>query len=126
MIKKLLLLPAVALMGTVSATALADSPSDWMRADLDRDGVITQREAMRYARSTFAERDRNRDGVLSPYELRTAGFDFRREDVNRDGRVSYFEHQAAARSDFARYDFNHDGVIRGYELRGRGRYGSYR
>ena len=125
MMKSLFVLPAVALLG-ISGQALADSPSEWMRADTNRDGAITIREEMRYARATFAERDRNRDGVLSPWEMRNAGYELRSEDTNRDGRVSYSEHQAAARAEFGRYDFNHDGVIRGYELRGRGRYGSYR
>jgi hypothetical protein len=125
MIKSLFVLPALALLG-ISGQALADSPSEWQRADANRDGAITLREEMRYARTTFAERDRNRDGILSSWELRNAGYDLRGEDANRDGRISYAEHQAAARAEFARYDFNRDGVIRGYELRGRGRYGSYR
>jgi hypothetical protein len=125
MFKKVLMLSSgIAMLATISGTALADSPADWLRADSNRDGAVTVREATRYARSTFAERDRNRDGVLSPYELRNAGWDLRSEDLNRDGRVTYAEHDAAARAEFARYDRNHDGVIRGYELRGR--YGSNR
>jgi EF hand len=125
MFKRILMLTSgVALLATISGQALADSPSDWLRADTNRDGAVTYREAARYARSAFAERDRNRDGVLSPFELRSAGWDLRSEDANRDGRVTYAEHEAATRAQFARYDRNHDGVIRGYELRGR--YGSSR
>jgi hypothetical protein len=125
MIKNLLLLSGVAL-STISGSAFADTPSEWQRADANRDGAITLREATRSARSTFAALDRNRDGVLSPFELRSASYDVRSEDNNRDGRVTYNEHDTAARARFDRLDRNHDGVISNNELRGRGRYGSYR
>lgn len=112
-------------------------------ADLDGDGVVTRFEMRAYhleeARILTRRIDVNRDGWLSPTELRRARVG-RRNDIDLDGRVTGPERRAArqgrwvgisaarfrwvqlkeARMWFDELDTNEDGVVTRRELR-RGR-----
>jgi hypothetical protein len=87
---------------------------DLRQSDLNRDGWVTMDEALQHGRQDFRRTDRDRNRVLTSYELPRR--ELAQEDQDRNGRISYREHQAAVRWDFARYDANHDGVLARYEL----------
>jgi hypothetical protein len=87
---------------------------DLRYADLNRDGWVTMQEALDSGRQVFWQRDRNRDRVLTRYEV--GGDGLRRGDRNDDGRVTLQEHQRRVRAQFARLDDNRDGFLARYEL----------
>jgi hypothetical protein len=87
---------------------------DLRQSDLNRDGWVTMDEALQHGRQDFRRTDRDRNRVLTRYELPRR--ELAQDDRDRNGRISYGEHQAAVRWDFARYDANHDGVLARYEL----------
>ena len=89
---------------------------DLRQSDLNRDGWVTMDEALQHGRQDFRRTDRDRNRVLTRYELPRR--ELAQEDRDRNGRISYQEHQAAVRWDFARYDANRDGVLARYELMG--------
>ena len=79
----------------------------------------------RYDASTFANLDRNRDGVISRYEWTGSVQDFTNLDVNRDNRISRAEMQRGSIDNsnwdsrtFTNLDRNNDGVISRYEWTG--------
>jgi len=68
------------------------------RLDRDRDGAISRAEFMgeerpSLARATFAERDRNRNGVITPNEWNDDLEEFRRRDSDRDGVLTREEYR---------------------------------
>ena len=89
-------------------------------ADTNADGLISRAEAAALPRlaAHFDAIDANRDGQVSPDELRAAhaahrgkGGMFQRADANNDGRVSQQEFIARATERFQRLDANGDGFI---------------
>ena len=127
----------------VVATVLASGPagaqdSRFARADTDRNGALSRAEVDRGLPGIaphFDEIDRNRDGSLSPDELRTrsanrkgenrkreGGFaeHFHRADTNGDGALSRAEVDKALPrlgGKFDRIDANRDGKLTQDELR---------
>ena len=87
---------------------------DLRQSDLNRDGWVTMAEALQHGRQDFRRTDRDRNRVLTRYELPRR--EFAQDDRDHNGRISYQEHQAAVRWDFARFDANRDGVLARYEL----------
>jgi hypothetical protein len=87
---------------------------DLRQSDLNRDGRVTMAEALQHGRQDFRRTDRDRNRMLTSYELPRR--ELAEDDRDRNGRISYQEYQAAVRGDFARYDANHDGVLARYEL----------
>ena len=87
---------------------------DLRQSDLNRDGWVTMAEALQHGRRDFRRTDRDRDRVLTRYELPRR--ELVQDDRDHNGRISYQEHQQAVRWDFARYDANRDGVLARYEL----------
>jgi hypothetical protein len=92
--------------------------SRWVlrRADFNRDGGVSMREAHRYARVRFTQADRDRNGVLTGRELRSDG-DFNRGPRGRDGVVTLAEYDSSIRFRFQGLDRNRDGFLSRYELR---------
>lgn len=127
----------------VVATVLASGPAGaqdgrFARADTDRNGALSRAEVERGLPGIaphFNEIDRNRDGSLSPEELRAwsanrkgeqrkgeGGFaeHFRRADTNGDGALSRAEVDKALPrlgGKFDRIDANRDGKLTQDELR---------
>jgi hypothetical protein len=123
---------------TVLAAARSRRFSRFARADTDRNGVLSRAEVDRGLPGIaprFNEVDRNRDGNLSPDELRTwsankksadrkseGGFaeHFRRADANSDGALTRAEVDKALPrlgAKFDRIDANGDGKLTQDELR---------
>jgi EF hand len=122
----------------LAAGAAAAQDSRFARADTDRNGVLSRAEVDRGLPGIaprFNEIDRNRDGSLSPDELRTwsasrkapdrkgeGGFAeyFRRADANGDGALSRAEADKALPrlgAKFDRIDADGDGKLTQDELR---------
>ena len=122
----------------LAAGAAAAQDSRFARADTDRNGVLSRAEVDRGLPGIaprFTEVDRNRDGNLSPDELRTwsankksadrkseGGFaeHFRRADANSDGALTRAEVDKALPrlgAKFDRIDANGDGKLTQDELR---------
>jgi hypothetical protein len=85
------------------------------RADYNRDGGVSIREAHRYARARFTQADHDRNGVLTGRELRYDG-DFSRGPRARDGVVTLAEYDTSVRNRFHGLDRNRDGFLSRYEL----------
>jgi len=121
-----------------AAGAAAAQDSRFARADTDRNGVLSRAEVDRGLPGIaprFNEVDRNRDGNLSPDELRAwsasrkaadrkgeGGFaeHFRRADANSDGALTRAEVDKALPrlgAKFDRIDANGDGKLTQDELR---------
>jgi len=92
-----------------------------MKADMNKDGVISRGEAMAMADTRFAAMDANRDGKATAAEVK-AGRDAMRAarpakplragiDPNRDGAATQEEFRARAAKMFDRVDANRDGKI---------------
>jgi EF hand len=126
---------AALLAATVPATA---QDSRFARADTDRNGVLSRAEVDRGLPGLaprFNDIDRNRDGNLSPDEVRTWSASRKADDRKREG--AFAEHFRRADSDgdgaltraeadkalprlgakFDRIDANHDGKLTQDELR---------
>jgi Ca2+-binding EF-hand superfamily protein len=134
------MLPArlLAVVATIFAAGAAAQDSRFAKADTDHNGVLSRAEVDRALPGIaphFNEVDRNRDGNLSPDELRTwqagrkatdrkseGGFAeyFRRADANSDGALTRAEVDKALPrlgSKFDRIDANGDGKLTPDELR---------
>lgn len=129
----------LAVVATVLATGpVAAQDSRFARADTDRNGMLSRSEVERGLPGIaphFSEIDRNRDGSLSPEELRAwsssrkvekrkseGGFaeHFRRADTNGDGALTRAEVDKSLPrlgAKFDRIDANHDGKLTQDELR---------
>lgn len=98
-----------------------DGPRGIMRADTNRDGVITRQEARAAADRLFAARDANRDGRLTAEELRSRHHARRGGEAPRTARMKHeltradFERKAMRR--FDRLDANNDGRVATAEVR---------
>jgi EF hand len=122
----------------LAAGAAAAQDTRFARADTDRNGALSRAEVDRGLPGIaprFNEVDRNRDGNLSPDELRTwsagknvadrkseGGFaeHFRRADANGDGALTRAEADKALPrlgTKFDRIDANADGKLTQDELR---------
>jgi Ca2+-binding EF-hand superfamily protein len=125
---------ALALCGLAVAPLTAAAASRFAAADADRDGVLSRAEVERSLprlAPRFDEIDRNRDGNLSPDELRArprrsgaaeGGFAerFRRADSDGDGALTRAEAEAALPrlgGKFDRIDADRDGRLTLEELR---------
>jgi hypothetical protein len=86
------------------------------RADYNRDGGVTYAEAHAYGRNQFARADRDRNGVLTRWELRDSRDDFTRVSHGRGGVVTLAEFDAAVYDQFYQLDYNRDGFLSRYEL----------
>jgi Ca2+-binding EF-hand superfamily protein len=127
-----------AVAAALAAGAAAAQDSRFARADTDRNGVLSRAEVDRGLPGIaprFNEVDRNRDGNLSPDELRTwlanpkaadrkseGGFaeHFRRADANSDGALTRAEVDKSLPrlgAKFDRIDANGDGKLTQEELR---------
>jgi Ca2+-binding EF-hand superfamily protein len=127
-----------AVAAALAAGAAAAQDSRFARADTDRNGVLSRAEVDRGLPGIaprFNEVDRNRDGNLSPDELRAwsasrkaadrkteGGFaeHFRRADANSDGALTRAEVDKALprlSTKFDRIDANSDGKLTQEELR---------
>jgi hypothetical protein len=130
------ILAAAAALAAAATAGAQDSR--FARADTDRNGVLSRAEVDRGLPGIaprFNEVDRNRDGNLSPDELRTwsaarraedrggeGGFaeHFRRADANGDGALTRAEVDKALPrlgTKFDRIDANRDGKLTQDELR---------
>ena len=128
----------LAVVASLAAGAAAAQDSRFARADTDRNGVLSRAEVDRGLPGIaphFDEIDRNRDGNLSPDEMRTwsasrragerkheGGFaeHFRRADANGDGALTRAEVDKALPrlgAKFDRIDANGDGKLTQDELR---------
>lgn len=92
--------------------------SVYLRADADRDGVVTRAEIEREANDRFARLDENGDGTFSAAEIAALPNYARSSDrgENRRGPLTRGEHVARALSRFDRRDRNDDGRLSGGEL----------
>jgi Ca2+-binding EF-hand superfamily protein len=103
------------------------APTIPLRLDTDGDGKVSRQEASSHPRlgTSFDALDADKDGVLSPEELRAGrGHHHRRADrprldTNADGLVSREEAKAAPRlaAEFDTVDANKDGSLSTEELR---------
>lgn len=100
------------------------------RVDVDKDGTVSRAEAETFRQGRFTRADENRDGVLTEAEaihhaqrraVEMATKIFARMDANGDGRVmrSEFDTVSGERLDrvFRRFDANGDGRITLEEMR---------
>ena len=97
-----------------------DAARMMQRLDRNNNGQIEVAELPEHMRERLATADTNRDGVLSPEEIR-AGFEAQRAamraqmDTDHDGTVSPEEHhafrEARQTARFARLDTNADGSV---------------
>jgi hypothetical protein len=92
----------------------AEAAAGLRYSDLNRDGWVTLWEALDHGRFEFRRNDRDRDHILTRYEI--GRHDVARDDWNRDGRVTLFEYENAVRAEFARFDTNRDGFLARHEL----------
>lgn len=120
-------LGTTAILGGASFAAAQDAApkpghrDPMMKADANKDGVISRDEAMALADTRFAKMDANRDGKATAAEVK-AGRDAMRAarpakplhvalDPNRDGAATKEEFRARAAKMFDRVDANRDGKI---------------
>lgn len=100
------------------------------RVDTDKDGNVSRAEAETFRQGRFTKADDNRDGVLTEAEailhaqrraVEMATKIFARMDANGDGRVlrSEYDTVSGQRLDrvFRRFDANGDGLITRAEMR---------
>lgn len=87
------------------------------RADYNRDGGVTYAEAHAYGREQFVRADRDRNGVLTRSELRNSRDDFTRISNPRGGGVvTLAEFDASVYNEFYQLDTNRDGFLSRHEL----------
>jgi hypothetical protein len=116
-----MILPLLLLAAQAAQPAVAQVPPGLLRADTNRDGVITRAEAQATAVARFARVDTDRDGSIAPHERRV----FREAARVRPITAAQFQQRAQAR--FARLDTNRDGVLSGDErgAKPRGKHGHH-
>jgi hypothetical protein len=93
----------------------ASYADDLRRADYNNDGRVTAAEAGEYTRRSFARADLDRNRIITRREARGPGAELARDDRNRDGVVTYPEYAGVLRYQFQRLDTNRDGVLSRYE-----------
>lgn len=93
----------------------APHPVALRRADYNRDGGVSFREAQSYGRNEFRHADRDGNGVLTRYEIQT-GDTLAHGARGRDGAVTFAEYDASIRRQFASLDRNRDGFVSRNEL----------
>lgn len=119
-----MILPLFLVAAQAAQPLPAPLPPGLLRADADRDGVITRAEATATADARFARFDADRDGSVTRRERRQAMRAARAARHAQPITAAEFQRQAQAR--FARLDANHDGVLTADErpqrrgMRGRG------
>ena len=92
------------------------SPVMMRRADYNRDGGVSLQEARSYGRNQFIRADQDRNGVLTRRELRNAGNEFSRVSANRGGVLTLAEYDASITNQFYSLDRNRDAFLSRYEL----------
>jgi EF hand domain-containing protein len=92
------------------------SPVAMRRADYNRDGGVTLQEARSYSRDQFIRADRDRNGVLTRRELSNAGSEFSRVSGNRGGVLTLAEYDASITNQFYSLDRNRDAFLSRHEL----------
>lgn len=93
----------------LAAQAAQPLPSGLLRADTNRDGVVTRTEAAASADARFARFDADRNGSVTQEERRGARRAARAERRARPITAGQFQQRAQAR--FARLDADRDGVL---------------
>lgn len=111
-----MILPLLLLAAQAAQPMAAQVPPGLLRADTNRDGVITRAEVQAKADARFTRIDTDRDGSIAPHERRA----FRDAAGMPPITAAQFQRRAQAR--FARLDANRDGVLSGDE-RGAARVG---
>lgn len=99
---------------TQPAWAESDSPAWFQALDQDKNGVIGLDELHHARYQRFARVDQNRDGKLTPRELRRDRGWLRRfswYDADRDGRISIEEYELKGNERFAMLDIDGDGRV---------------
>jgi hypothetical protein len=86
------------------------------RADYNRDGGVTLQEARAYGRNQFIRADQDRNGVLTRRELSRADSELQRISGTRGGRLTLAEYHTSITSQFHRLDDNRDAVLSRNEL----------
>src|SRR5262245_28035571 len=74
------------------------------RADFNRDGRVSLAEARAFGRNQFSRADRDRNGSLSPWELRNSSDDLTPVSHGRGNIVTRAEFEAGTRAQFVRLD----------------------
>ena len=94
-----------------------------MRADTDRDGRVTHDEFWLWLRGRLDRRDRDRDGAVTLQELDLRGAraaaTFRGMDADRDGKLTPDELRPASEMWFRALDVDRDGALAPREAPGR-------
>ena len=121
LIAALLLVPALGFAADNTAAPKGERGSYFKKADTDANGTLSRAEVEKSVprlAMTFDQIDANKDGQLSPDELRTARRSGHhghhgRLDVNNDGSISRDEAKTAPRlaQNFDAMDANKDGVL---------------
>lgn len=93
------------------------SPVVMRRADYNRDGGVTLQEARAYGRNQFIRADRDRNGVLTRRERNNADGELSRVSGNRGGGLTLAEYHASITSEFHSLDRNRDAFLSRRELR---------
>jgi Ca2+-binding EF-hand superfamily protein len=97
-----------------------DPVSAIMRADSNRDGMVTKQELVAFRTANFDQFDRNKDGVLSQSDVPNmarfapgfkAGKQMAQFDANGDKKVTREEFVNRPMAGFDRADMNKDGVL---------------
>ncbi|MEN6616915.1 MAG: EF-hand domain-containing protein [Syntrophorhabdus sp.] len=91
-------------------------PDAFGKADVNKDGIISQDEFDRAIKARFNEYDTNKDGKIDTKEFAVAGHpeaakEFKFMDRNNDGFVSSDEFYKAALQHRDELDFSRDGKI---------------
>lgn len=119
-------IPAI-IASLLMVAAAPAAAQDITRADANHDGRITRAEFLAARNASFAQFDRNGDGVISQADIgRFARFRpdlaarftdlIANADANHDGQVTRDELAVAPAPVFDRADANHDGVIEPNEI----------
>lgn len=109
------LLSVTAIGGVAAAGQALHSDRGPMRADADRDGVVSRPEFFTAAEQRFAKRDTDGNRVLAGSELGRRGR-IARLDGDKSGSVSFAAAAAATSARFARLDADKDGKLTPEEM----------
>jgi hypothetical protein len=92
------------------------SPVVMRRADYNRDGGVTLQEARAYGRNQFIRADQDRNGVLTRRELSKADSELSRVSGNRGGGLTLAEYHASITNQFHSLDRDRDAFLSRHEL----------